>query len=173
MDSLIQDVLTYSRVARTDLPLESVDLGKLLREILETYPTYQAPAANVEVLGQFPPVLSIPAVLTQCITNLLGNAVKFVEAGVVPHVVISAQTDGAKVRLLFKDNGLGIEKDEQETIFGIFQRVSKNFDGTGIGLSIVKKGMERTGGIVGVESELGQGSTFWLELTRAGIIRET
>jgi PAS domain S-box-containing protein len=167
MDSLIQDVLTYSRVARTELPLQSVDVGQLLREVVETYPTLQPPAAEIEIVGEFPPVLSIPAVLTQCISNLLGNAVKFVASGVVPRITVWAEPRGSKVRVLFKDNGLGIEKDEQDTIFGIFQRVSKDYDGTGIGLSIVKKGMERTGGTVGLDSDLGKGSTFWLEMAYA------
>jgi signal transduction histidine kinase len=168
MDSLIQDVLTYSRVSRTDLPLQPLDVGELLRGIVETYPTFQPPAANVRVEGDFPWVLGIPAVLTQCISNLLGNAVKFVAPGVTPEIRVWAEKreNMEIVRLFFRDNGLGIEKDAHETIFGIFQRVSKNFDGTGIGLSIVKKGMERMGGRVGLESSPGKGSTFWLDLQR-------
>ena len=70
------------------------------------------------------------------------------------------------MRLCVRDNGLGIEKESHEMIFGIFQRVSKNFEGTGIGLSIVKKGMERMGGAVGLTSEIGKGSTFWLDLKK-------
>lgn len=170
MDSLIQDVLTYSRVARTDLPLQVVDMGALLREILDTYPTFQEPTAKVELQGEFPNILAIPAVLTQCISNLIGNAVKFVPSGVHPHIKIwVAESGGDKVRLFFKDNGVGIEKDAYESIFGIFQRVSKSYEGTGIGLSIVKKGAERMGGGVGLESELGKGSTFWLDLVKADV----
>ena len=167
MDALIQDVLTYSRIARTDLPLEPVLLESLLRDIVESYPALQAPAAVIEISGTFPTVLAIPAVLTQCISNLLGNAVKFVPKGVVPHVKVWAEpVQEKKTRLYFKDNGLGIERESHEAIFGIFQRVSKSYEGTGIGLSIVKKGMERIGGSVGLNSELGQGSTFWLELAK-------
>jgi PAS domain S-box-containing protein len=169
LDGLIQDVLTYSRVARMDLPLKSLELGTLLRDIIETYPIFQLPAAHIELIGHFPAVSAIPAVLTQCISNLLGNAVKFVEAGTVPHVKVWAQefVDAGMVRLSFKDNGLGIEKDCQQMIFGIFQRVSKKFEGSGIGLSIVKKGVERMGGNIGLESELGRGTTFWLDLQKA------
>ena len=68
------------------------------------------------------------------------------------------------VRLYIKDNGIGIAKDAQERIFAIFQRLGKGYEGTGIGLAIVKKAAERMGGKVGVISELGQGSTFWLQL---------
>jgi PAS domain S-box-containing protein len=168
MDALIQDVLTYSRVSRTDLPLQPVHVGDLLQGVIETYPTFQPPAAIVNMKGNFPWVLGIPAVLTQCISNLLGNAVKFVAIGVTPEIEVwvEERADGKMARLFFRDNGLGIEKDAHETIFGIFQRVSKNFDGTGIGLSIVKKGMERMGGNVGLESTVGKGSTFWLDLQR-------
>jgi PAS domain S-box-containing protein len=168
LDGLIQDVLTYSRIARIDLPLKPVDLGTLLQDILETYPTLQPPVARIELVGQFPKVNVIPAVLTQCVSNLLGNAVKFVAPGVVPHVKVWAENrEPNRVRIFFKDNGVGIERDAHELIFGIFQRVSKNYEGSGIGLSIVKKGAERMGGSVGLSSELGQGSTFWLELNKA------
>ncbi|HTI69722.1 MAG TPA: PAS domain S-box protein [Candidatus Limnocylindria bacterium] len=169
MDGLIQDVLTYSRVARTDLPLQPVALGTLLGDIVETYPAFQAPNARVELLGEFPIVKAIPAVLTQCVSNLLGNAVKFVEKGVVPEIKVWAEEGraGQRVRLCFKDNGLGIEKEMHESIFGIFQRVSKNYEGSGIGLSIVKKGAERMEGSVGLDSQPGKGSTFWIELNKA------
>ncbi|MEO6034332.1 MAG: PAS domain S-box protein [Verrucomicrobiota bacterium] len=169
MDSLIQDVLTYSRVSRTDLPLQSVDVGMLLREIIETYPSFQEPSAHVELSGEFSSVMAIPAVLTQCISNLLGNAVKFVPPGEQPNIKVWAEEreNGKNLRLFIKDNGLGIEKDAHEAIFGIFQRVSKGYEGTGIGLSIVKKGVERMNGNVGLDSELGKGSTFWLELVKA------
>ena len=167
MDGLIQDVLTYSRVSRSDLPMQSVDVGDLLREILQTYPSFQAPAANVEMEGEFPAVSTIPAVLTQCISNLLGNAIKFVEPGVIPHVKVWAENvDGGKAKIYFKDNGLGIDKEFHDIIFGIFQRVSKTYDGSGIGLSIVKNGAERMNGSVGLISEPGKGSTFWLELKK-------
>jgi signal transduction histidine kinase len=168
MDNLIQDVLTYSRVSRRDLPLQTVNLDELLRDIVQTYPAFQPPKARVDLEGVFPPVFAIPAVLTQCISNLLGNAVKFVAPEVMPHIRVWAEDRDLnnKVRVFFKDNGLGIEKDAHETIFGIFQRVSKNFEGTGIGLSIVKKGVERMGGSVSLVSELGEGSTFWLDLQK-------
>ncbi len=169
MDRLIQDVLTYSRTARQDLALTPVDTGKLLRDILESYPMFHAPAADVQLEGDFPSVLAAEAILTQCISNVLGNAVNFVPPGVTARGRVWAEPlpDGERVRLFFKDNGLGVEQDMHEMIFKIFQRASKNYEGTGIGLAVVKKGVERMGGTVGLESQLGQGSTFWLELKRA------
>ncbi len=174
MDRLIQDVLTYSRIARTDLPLVPIDVEKLIKDILISYPAFQAPAAEIQVEGEFPRVLGLEAVLTQCISNLLGNAVKFVPPGEPPRVRVWAETmpNGETVRILFKDNGVGIEKNAHEQIFVMFQRLSKSYEGTGIGLAIVKKGAERVSGNVGLESEPGRGSTFWLELKRADAPRK-
>jgi PAS domain S-box-containing protein len=169
MDRLIVDVLSYSRVARAELPLEPIDVGKLVREIIETYPTFQAPTADIQLDGDFPQVLGAEAILTQCVSNLLNNAVKFVSPGVLPRVRIWAEPvlPGSMVRINFKDNGVGVNPELHERIFGIFQRVSNSYEGTGIGLAIVKKSVERIGGKVGIESELGKGSTFWLELKPA------
>lgn len=169
MDRLIQDVLNYSRVARTELPLEPVHTETFLRDILQTYPMFQPPAADIQLEGSLPVVLGNQAVLTQCISNLLGNAVKFVPPGVTPRIRVRAEEidDPQMVRLCFKDNGVGIDHEQHEKIFGIFQRASKSYEGTGIGLAIVRKGVERMGGKVGLESQPGKGSTFWLELKRA------
>jgi PAS domain S-box-containing protein len=166
MDRLIIDVLSYSKVARAELPLEEVNVGKLLREIIETYPAFQSPTAEVELDGDFPRVLGAEAILTQCVSNVLNNAVKFVSPGVLPRVRIWAEPVPGEttVRINFKDNGVGINPELHERIFGIFQRVNNSYEGTGIGLAIVKKSVERIGGRVGLESELGKGSTFWLEL---------
>jgi PAS domain S-box-containing protein len=177
MDGLIQDVLTYSRVARTDLPLKPVNVGLLLRDIVDSYPIFQSPNADIELKDEFPTVFAIPAVLTQCISNVLGNAVKFVKPGVLPRVLVWAEDGGEAhggeahggeeyVKIFFKDNGVGIDKEAHETIFGIFQRVSKNYEGSGIGLAIVKKGVERMNGHVGLVSQPGEGSTFWLQMRK-------
>jgi len=192
MDRLIQDVLTFSRVARNEINLEPVNLDHLVRGILECYPNLQQPQADIAIEGRLPYVLGNAASLTQCLSNLLGNAVKFVAPGTQPRVRLRAEwidrptkIDGHKpmshqpapthpkafhgpmIRLSVQDNGIGVPTQTREKIFGIFQRLSKNYEGTGIGLAIVKKAAERMGGRVGVDSESGQGSTFWLELQAA------
>ncbi len=167
MDNLIQDVLNYSRIVRSELPLASLDVGSLLRGILESYQHLQPPHAEISLERTYPRVLANEAGLTQCISNLLGNAVKFVAPGVVPRVRVWAQIRENNLRLNFEDNGIGIAQEVHGKIFEIFERLSKNFEGTGIGLAIVKKAAERMGGSVGVESEPGNGSTFWLELALA------
>jgi PAS domain S-box-containing protein len=167
MDRLIQDVLTYSRVTRTELPLNAVEIEKLLDGILESYPQFQAPRAEIEVCRPLPRVLGNEAALIQCLSNLIGNAIKFVVPGVVPAVKIWAETHGTRVRLYVQDNGIGIEPDAHEKIFHIFYQLDRKFEGTGIGLSVVRKAAERMGGSVGLKSELNRGSTFHLELALA------
>jgi signal transduction histidine kinase len=110
------------------------------------------------------------ALLTQCIANLLGNAVKFVAPEVHPRVKIWVEESGGMARFWFEDNGVGIPADAHEKIFGMFERLNQNYEGTGIGLAIVRKAAERMGGKVGVESEVSQGSRFWLQLIAARAI---
>jgi signal transduction histidine kinase len=169
MDRLIQDILNYSRVVRAELPLEPVNVEKLLQDMLETYPIFFPDVADIQVQGPIPPVLGNQAAHTQDFSPLLGNAVKFVGAGVKPRVRVFPETRAGRVLLRVQDNGVGIAADQQEKIFAIFQRVDKSYEGTGIGLAIVKKAVERMGGKVGVQSEPGEpgrGSTFWIELPR-------
>ena len=170
MDRLIQDVLTFSRVARADFALEHVDIGTLVSGIIDSYPNLQPPRAAIVVDGSLPVVLGNTAGLTQCLSNLLGNAVKFVAPGVAPRVRIWCEplAGGSFVRLHMQDNGIGIPPESHDRIFEIFQRLSKKYDGTGIGLAIVKKAAERMAGRVGLKSKPGAGSTFWLELKLPG-----
>ena len=170
MDGLTRDVLSFSRIARAELPLRPLNVQRLVPDILKSYPNLQPPEVDIEIEnGALPPVMANEAVLTQCIANLLGNAVKFVAPGVKPRVRIRAEQEDRRVRLFFQDNAIGIAPEYQEKIFAIFQRISSEYEGTGIGLAIVKKAMERMGGKVGVESDPGKGSTFWLELERAAL----
>jgi PAS domain S-box-containing protein len=167
MDQLIQDGLNYSRMMRADLPLTPIKVDDLIRGIIETYPSFQSPHASIEIEGAFPLVKGNEAALTQCVSNLLGNAVKFVAEGVTPQVRLWAELRDERVRVFFKDNGIGIPAVARDKIFEIFQRLDAKFEGTGIGLAIVKKASERMNGTVGVESAPGAGSTFWLELPAA------
>ncbi|HUS36809.1 MAG TPA: ATP-binding protein [Verrucomicrobiae bacterium] len=175
LDRLIQDVLNYSRIVRANLPLQSVDVETLVREIIQTYPHLHAPGVTIEVQSPLPRVWANVAGLTQIISNLLGNGVKFVKPGEAPRVRVWAETisclipnkqDTGCIRLWFEDNGIGIPKEWHARIFGMFHRLNPAtaYEGTGIGLAIVRKAAERMGGRVGVESEPGRGSRFWVEL---------
>lgn len=169
LDRLIQDVLTYSRVSRSSIELVPVDLDKLVRDILSQYPTFQPPRAVVDIEAPLPVVLGHEASLTQCISNLLANAVKFVRPGEQARIHIYPGQKNGRVKVWFADNGIGIAPENHQRIFNIFERVNSEseYEGTGIGLSIVKKTIERMGGDVGLESELGKGSRFWISLPGA------
>jgi PAS domain S-box-containing protein len=167
LDSLIQDVLAYSRVAKGEITLHAVDLERLIEDILPSHPEFQPPQACIRLKKPLHLVLGHEAYLTQCITNLLGNAVKFVPAGVPPEVRIYSESLGDRVRVCFEDNGIGIDPSHHDRIFEIFGQVhpEKKYGGTGIGLAIVRKAVQRMGGEVGVKSVLGQGSQFWFILS--------
>jgi signal transduction histidine kinase len=169
LDRLIQDVLNYSLVSRSKFKLQPVDLDQLIRDIIEQYPGFQAPDVDIQVSGSLPKVMANEATLTQCISNLLGNAIKFVEPGITPRIRIRAETIDKECRIWFSDNGIGISASDLDRIFGIFVKIHpvEKYGGTGIGLSIVRKAAEKMEGKVGVESTLGQGSSFWLQLKKA------
>lgn len=164
MDAMITDALQYSWALRGVFSIRPVDVATLLRDMLESYPELHPPHAQIDLDGKFPLVLANEAGLTQCFSNLLGNAVKFVAPGTEPRVRVRAETRGDFVRLWVEDNGTGIPKEYHERIWVMFQRLGEAFEGTGVGLAIVRKIVYRMGGRVGVESEPGAGSQFWIEL---------
>ncbi|HUS35042.1 MAG TPA: ATP-binding protein [Verrucomicrobiae bacterium] len=169
MDLLIQDVLAYSRVAKGDIQLAPVNIEAVIRDVVQNYPALQSDRADVCVAGPIPPVMGHEAYLTQIVSNLLTNAVKFVESGKKPSVTIRTRAEGEMIRIDFQDNGIGIAEKHQKQIFQIFGRVysDKMYEGTGIGLAIAKKAAERMGGSLGVKSETGVGSNFFVILKRA------
>lgn len=167
MDRLIQDSLSYNKALLKSLPLQPVDLSKLLLDLCATYANLEPHRADIHVTGTLPVVLANDAALTQCFSILLGNAVKFVAKGVKPRIVIWAESADGRAVISVRDNGIGIPAGTQRHLFGIFQRHEAHGEGTGIGLAIVRKLAQRMDGGVGVESEEGKGSRFWLELKLA------
>lgn len=167
MDQLIQDVLSYSKIGRGEIPREKIELERLLDGILHTYPMFAPDKVDIAIAAPLPPVLGNAAMLTQVFSNLLGNAVKFVGPGTKPTIRIWAETAGERVKLFVRDNGIGIASDQHAKIFDVFQQAETRYGGTGIGLAIVKKAVERMSGRIGLESEIGRGSTFWIEIPRA------
>nr|WP_322712537.1 ATP-binding protein [Nostoc sp. ChiSLP03a]MDZ8213739.1 ATP-binding protein [Nostoc sp. ChiSLP03a] len=106
--------------------------------------------------------------LVQVVTNILSNAMKFVQPGIQPKVEIYAEEQQDSIQLSIVDNGIGIAPEHQERIFRVFERLHgvEIYPGTGIGLAIVRKGLERMGGRAGVESQLSTGSRFWIALPK-------
>ena len=170
LDSLILDLLAFSRVTRTDddkLPLPVVQV------IAEARAAFDLERDGVQLDIEIDPGLMVvgnQAQLARLFQNLIGNAVKYRSPDRPPQLRISARRDGANVRVAVSDNGIGIEGEYYERIFRIFQRLHPHhkYQGTGIGLAIVKRVAENHGGSVGVESVPGQGSTFTVTLPLAG-----
>ncbi len=167
MDTLITDLLAYSRLSRTEIQLQPIALDAVVQEALHQLSTQlQERQAMVSIESPLPEVMGHRSILVQVITNLLSNALKFVEPDIQPQVRVWAQKEQDWIRLWVMDNGIGIAPEHQERIFRIFERLHgvESYPGTGIGLAIVRKGVERMGGRMGVESQPGTGSRFWLAL---------
>ena len=169
MDRLTRDVLTYSQVARGEIPLTTISLEQLVADTIEQYKPAALPADTITVEYPLPPVRGHEALLAQAVSNLLANAFKFVAEGVTPRIRIRAERTGADVRLWVEDNGIGIRPEHQAKIWGMFERVHprEKYEGTGIGLAIVRKAVERMGGSIGVESTGENGSRFWIQIPAA------
>jgi PAS domain S-box-containing protein len=166
MDLLIQDVLTYTTILHSEMKTSVVDLDVLVRQVIQTYPPLHATGTVIQIEGLLPKVLGHPAAISQCISNILTNAVKFVAPGTKPNVKIRATENHSYLRLWVEDNGIGIDPKDHKRIFGMFERVSNEYEGTGIGLAIVRKSIERLRGNVGLESAMGEGSKFWVEFRK-------
>jgi PAS domain S-box-containing protein len=167
LDRLIQDLLSYSRLSRSEAPLADLDLDRMMREIIENYPNLRSPAAEVRIKGTLPHVWGHESALTQVVANLLGNAAKFVRPGTVAQIKVWAESLGTgRTRLWIEDNGIGLDPRDAERIFSMFVRVNESslYGGTGVGLAIVKKAVEAMHGTVGVEPGRDGGSRFWVEL---------
>jgi len=177
---LVEDLLELSRIGRLSVPIETVDVGAFLRELMAIL----GPPADVEIVmaDDWPTIVVEPVLLGQIFQNLIGNAVKFndaphkrVELGWQPASPPAGGTEGGPQAYEFfvRDNGIGIEPRYHEQIFRAFERLhtKEEYEGTGIGLAIVKKAASKLGGSVRVESKPGQGSTFFVTLPN--VKRET
>ncbi len=169
MEKLTHDVLTYSRVARAELALATIDLEKLIGELASQYVEFQEPNATLEVESPLHRVLAHEVSLGQALTNLVSNSVKFMKRGAHPVIRIWTERVGDLVRIWVEDNGIGIKPSQQARLFTMFERLNpkEGYEGTGIGLAIVRKAVEKMGGQVGVQSDGETGSEFWIELKGA------
>lgn len=167
MDSLIKDLLAYGRLGHVEIPLEEVDPQRPLNTALNLLSTeISARHGWVEIYGPLAIMQGNESVLRQVLLNLVCNALTYISPGESPHIQIWTEHRDENVRLCVKDHGIGIEPKYHRQIFDVFERLHRQdeYPGTGIGLAVVAKGIERMGGRVGVESELNKGSTFWIEL---------
>jgi len=169
LDRLITDLLAYSQLQRYEAASRVVDPTRMALKAAREARAEHGDAVEIDVNAKLPLVLAEPVVLGQVLSNLVGNAAKFRNAGARAHVTVRAERHGDRVRLWVEDDGIGIAPEHQARIFNVFERLHgpEAYPGTGIGLAIVKKGVECMGGTCGVESKLGHGSRFWIELAAA------
>jgi signal transduction histidine kinase len=168
MDALILDLLAYGRVARVEMSFTTVRLQSAWDVALaQNERAIEETKAHIKTIPPLPAIRAHESTLGQILANLLSNALKFVDVGTAPSVVFRAEEKPGWVRLWIEDNGIGIAPDHWERIFRVFERLHGTaYAGTGIGLSIVRKGVERMGGRLGLESAPGRGSKFWIELPK-------
>jgi signal transduction histidine kinase len=174
MGRLLDDLLEYSRMHEAQIRLEPIDLGQGVSEALALLEAdIRGKNAVVSVVEPLPRVMGHAATIVVLVNNLVSNALKFVPAGVQPQIRIWAEQRGSSVRLWVEDNGIGVGREDLERVFGAFERLHGKgaYPGTGLGLAIVRKGAQRMGGQAGVESEMGRGSRFWVELKAADAAR--
>lgn len=165
MQVLINDLLEYSRISTRGKPLEQLDCGDILNRALANLASSVRESGATVTHESLPTVWADHTQLTQLFQNLLGNAIKFKSAE-PPVIHVSAQRRDDHWVVSVKDNGIGIQPEYFDRIFVVFQRLHtrKDYSGTGIGLAICKKIVERHGGKLWVESEPGKGSTFTFSL---------
>ena len=181
-ERLIRDLLEFGRLAHVQFPCHGLDPKPVIEAVVTGLEReIQASKATIRVAEAWPEVWGNDAALGHALTNLVANALKYVGTGIAPKIEIypkpvSESThpgSSDSVRLCVKDNGIGVPADQRERIFEPFQRAStESYEGTGMGLAIVRKAAERMGGKAGVDSEPGEGSCFWIELLLASSKQE-
>jgi PAS domain S-box-containing protein len=170
LDSLIRDLLSYTRAAGVDLEIEKVPLEPLIELVIASLrEEIVSRDAEMRVETPLPSVQGEQMSLELVMAHLIANALKFTAAGVRPQVTIRAEECEDTVRVSVSDNGIGIAPEFHDRVFRMFERLenARGYPGTGIGLPIVSKTIERLGGRVGLDSAVGRGSTFRFELPRA------
>jgi PAS domain S-box-containing protein len=169
MQRLINDLLVYSRVSTRGKPFETVDSHALLGEAIRNLTVAIEESGALIITNELPTVRADPAQLILLFQNLLANAIKYRGDG-PPRIHVSASDAGNEWVFAVSDNGIGIDRQYADRIFVIFQRLhtSAEYPGTGIGLAVCKRIVERHGGKIWVESEPGKGSTFIFSLPKSG-----
>ena len=170
MDRLLRDLLNYSRVSRAEVMLTPVELEKLVDDVVSQHQgAIEERRAVIEVRRPMPRVFASYEALGQAVANLVMNALKFTPPERTPRVEIFAEPREKTTVLTVADNGIGIAPAHHSRVFEIFERLhnKQEYPGTGVGLAIVRRAVERMGGNIRLDSEPGQGSRFHIELATA------
>ena len=168
MGQLIDDLLAFSRLGRAPMRQDSVDVAALVADIIDDLRSYNPSRAIEFAVGELPVCKGDSSMLRQVLVNLLSNAVKFTQKVEGAKVEVSAVAEDGHWQFLVKDNGAGFDMAYANKLFGVFQRLHRNdeFEGTGVGLAIVERILQRHGGKIWAESAVGQGARFYFSLPR-------
>lgn len=164
MNSMITEVLQYSKMGRTELQYSSLDVRSMIMDIIADLKVIYNTAELDITIGNTPDIAGDMTMIFQVFSNLIGNAVKYSQHANRAEVTIDGEIDGDEVCYRITDNGIGIDQQDHSKLFNLFHRLenAKDFDGTGVGLSIVKRIVDKHHGRIWVSSEIGKGSTFHL-----------
>jgi PAS domain S-box-containing protein len=168
MGQLIDDILKFSRSGRSEINFFKIDMERLARAVFAELQSADAESKVQLEVEAIPPARGDSAMLRQVLTNLLSNAIKFSRTRATPRIQVGATIDGNETIYFVKDNGVGYDMQYADKLFGVFQRLHgiDEFEGTGIGLAIVKRIIRRHGGRVWAEGRVNEGATFYFSLPR-------
>jgi light-regulated signal transduction histidine kinase (bacteriophytochrome) len=170
MSTLIQDLLAFSRVSTQPNTRKDVDLSSIIADVVSDLEMRISDTGATVSVGKMPHVIADPTHMRQLFQNLIGNALKFHRPGVPPVVEVKAHTSKQYHEIIVKDNGIGFDTKYLDRIFAVFQRLHgrDSYEGTGIGLAVCRKIVERYNGTITAESQKNSGSTFIVRLPVGG-----
>ena len=168
MTNLIDDLLALSRVGRHKIKRSKVDLDALVRQVFQQL-REQEPERQIQLtVKDLPQVWGDPSLIKQIVLNLLGNAIKYSRTKKQAEIELGCNTTGEEEICYIKDNGVGFDERYADKLFGVFERLhgGREYEGTGVGLAIVKRIIERHGGRIWAEGKVGDGATFYFALPK-------
>jgi two-component system sensor kinase len=170
MSHLIDDLLAFSRIGRQPVAPETIDMQAMAQEVFDELAA-MAPDRKLKLeLRPLPPAIGTPSMIRQAWINLLNNAIKFTRERDPGVIEVGAQEGADGVPIYYvKDNGVGFDMRHAEKLFGVFERLHSDagYEGTGVGLSLVKRIVQRHGGRIWADAEVDRGATFYFTLSKA------
>jgi K+-sensing histidine kinase KdpD len=167
LEALVHNLLVYTKLQQHEITFETVSLDRIARDVLQDMADdIQRAGGRVEIDPNLGDVLAHADTLGLILINLISNGLKFVPHGRAPHVRIAAERRGRMIRVTVSDNGIGVARDDRARVFKAFERLQTQdaYAGSGLGLALVARGVERMNGTYGVEATDGSGSDFWFQL---------
>ena len=169
MGQLIDDLLAFSRMGRKTLEVHEIDVEKVVQEVFSSLKESHPDRTLTLELGSLPAGFGDPSMIRQVFANLLGNSVKYTRGRDPARIEVGARVEADETLYYVRDNGVGFNQDYSHKLFGVFERLhsAKEFEGTGVGLALVQRIVERHRGRVWGEGKIGEGATFHFTLPRA------